>query len=143
MKRQRQHGTAVVEFALILPMVLMLMFTVTEFGRAMQRYDAAVKAVRDAARYMSMQQANTHQQQARNLIIYGTVDGSGKALDPNLTASMVPDPVWQVTGSDPLINTVTVRISGYQFKPMVATVFGLALPAFNFGDITATMRCPS
>jgi Flp pilus assembly protein TadG len=139
---KRQQGTAIVEFALIFPMIVMLMFTVTEFGRAMQRYNAAVKSVRDAARYMSMQQQGTHQAQARNLIMYGTVDGSGKVLDADLASSMVPDPVWQLAGSDPLINTVTVRISGYQFKPAVAEVFGLALPAITFGDITATMRCP-
>jgi Flp pilus assembly protein TadG len=139
---KRQQGTALIEFALVFPIIVMLMFTVTEFGRAMQRYDAAVKAVRDAARYMSVQQANTHQAQSRNLVMYGTVDGSGKALDPDLTSAMVPDPTWQLSGSDPLINTVTVRITGYRFKPMVAEVFGLAMPAITFSDITATMRCP-
>jgi Flp pilus assembly protein TadG len=139
---KRQQGTAIVEFALIFPMILMLMFTVTEFGRALQRYNTAAKAVRDAARYMSVQQAGTHQAQSRNLIMYGSVDGSGKALDAALTAAMVPDPTWQLAGSDPLINTVTVRISGYKFKPMVAEVFGLALPTISFGDITSTMRCP-
>lgn len=138
----RQQGTAVVEFALIVPIIVMLMFTVTEFGRAMQRYHTAVKSVRDAARYMSVQQAGTHLTESRNLIMYGTVDGSGNLIDKDLTAAMVPDPVWQVAGSDPLINTVTVRISGYVFKPRVAEVFGLALPAITFGDITATMRCP-
>lgn len=139
---KREHGTAIIEFALIFPVIVMLMFTVTEFGRALQRYNAAVKSVRDAARYMSVQQAGTHQAQSRNLIMYGTVDGSGSALDPALTTAMVPDPVWQLAGSDPLINTVTVRITGYQFKPAVAEVFGLALPTITFGDITATMRCP-
>jgi hypothetical protein len=139
---KRQQGSAIVEFALIVPIIVMLMFTVTEFGRALQRYNSAVKSVRDAARYMSVQQAGTHQAQSRNLIMTGTADGSGKALDRDLKSAMVPDPVWQVSGSGPLINTVTVRISGYQFKPTVANVFGLALPAFTFGDITATMRCP-
>lgn len=139
---RRQHGTALVEFALIVPLILILMFTIVEFGRAMQRYNGAVKAARDAVRYISMHQQGTHQAEARNLVVYGTVDGSGEPLDPDLTPSMVPDPVWQTAGSNPLINTVTVRITGYQYKPMVSSVFGAAFPAFTFGDITATMRCP-
>lgn len=138
----KQRGTALIEFALIVPIMLILMFTVIEFGRAMQRYNGAVKAARDAVRYLSVHQQGTHQQQARNLIVYGTVDGGGAPLDPDLNEAMVPDPVWQTAGSNPLINTVTVRISGYQYTPMAATVFGFAFPSFTFGDITATMRCP-
>lgn len=137
-----QRGTALIEFALVVPSILILMFTVIEFGRAMQRYNGAAKAARDAVRYLSMHQQGTHKTEARNLIVYGTVDGSGEPLDPDLTADMVPDPVWQTAGSNPLINTVTVRISGYQFRPMAASVFGFAFPTFTFGDITATMRCP-
>ncbi|HWJ93223.1 MAG TPA: pilus assembly protein, partial [Telluria sp.] len=106
------------------------------------RYNGAAKAARDAVRYLSMQQQGTHKTEARNLIVYGRPDGSGTPLDPDLTAAMVPDPVWQTAGSNPLINTVTVRISGYQFRPMAASVFGFAFPTFTFGDITATMRCP-
>jgi Flp pilus assembly protein TadG len=138
----RQRGTAIIEFALVLPIILVLMFTVTEFGRAIQRYNSTAKVVRDAVRYMSMQRQGTNQAQARNLIVYGNAAGSGSPLDAALTPAMVPDPVWQTTGTDPLINTVTVRVTGYKFTPMVASVFGLALPNITFSDITATMRCP-
>ncbi|HWJ94093.1 MAG TPA: TadE family protein, partial [Telluria sp.] len=52
----KQRGTALIEFALVMPFILILMFTVIEFGRAMQRYNGAAKAARDAVRYLSMQQ---------------------------------------------------------------------------------------
>lgn len=137
-----QRGTALVEFALIVPCMLMLAFIVIECGRAIQHYNGAAKAVRDAARYLSMQRQNTHQQEARNLVVYGNIAGTGSPLNPSLTLTQVPAPTWAVAGSAPLINTVTIKVSGYKFKPMTASVFGMALPTMSFNDISATMRCP-
>lgn len=136
-----QRGTALVEFALVVPFMLILTFTVVECGRAIQCYNGATKAVRDAARYLSMQRQNTHQTEARNLVVYGNTAGTGNPLDPRLTLSAVPTPTWATTGADPLINTVTIKVSGYKFKPMAATVFGVTMPSITFSDISATMRC--
>lgn len=138
----RERGTALVEFALTLPFILILMFTIVDLGRAVQRYNGLVKAARDAVRYLSVHQQGTHANEARNLVMYGTLDGSGTLLDPDLTVDMVKAPTWRTEGANPLINTVTVRISGYQFTPIASSVFGVAFPTFTFGDITATMRCP-
>ena len=49
-------------------------------------------------------------------------------------------PTWQTAGTNPVINTVTVRISGYTFNSMFTTAFGLPFGAVTFSDITATMR---
>jgi Flp pilus assembly protein TadG len=138
-----QRGTALLEFALVLPFILMLIFTVANFGRAMQRYNGAAKAVRDSVRYLSVQQQGTHADEARNLVIYGNIAGTGTALDPSVTLSQVNGPTWALAGSDPLINTVTIKVTGYTFKPFGVSLFGLALPTITFGDISATMRCPS
>jgi Flp pilus assembly protein TadG len=137
-----QRGTALVEFALMMPCMLMLAFTIVECGRAIQHYNGAAKAVRDAARYLSLQRQNTHQLEARNLVVYGNIGGTGSPLDPSLTLSQVPAPTWTVAGSDPLINTVTIKVSGYKFTPITGSVFGMALPTMTFSDISATMRCP-
>jgi Flp pilus assembly protein TadG len=137
-----QRGTAIIEFALMLPCMVMLAFMVVECGRAVQHYNGVVKTVRDAARYLSMQRQNTHQTEARNLIVYGNIAGTGSPLDPNLTLAQVPSPSWATTGSNPLINTVTIKVSGYQFKPIKGSVFGMTLPTMTFSDISATMRCP-
>lgn len=139
----RKHsGTALVEFALIVPLILVLTFTVVECGRAIQRYNSVAKAVRDGVRYASMQQPNTSQLAARNLIVFGNTQGNGPPLDPNLTLANVPDPTWAVVGASPPINTVTIKVTAYKFTPIASTVFGLVLPTITFGDVSATMRCP-
>jgi hypothetical protein len=138
----RQTGVALVEFALVLPLLLVLSLVTAELGRGVYRYNCAAKAVRDAARYLSVQAPNSHVAEARNLIVYGNVDGSGPPLDSALTAANVPAPVWQTAGSDPVINTVTIRVAGYQFRPMMANMFGARFAAYTFNDIQATMRSP-
>lgn len=136
-----QRGTALVEFALMVPFIMTLAFTVIECGRAIQHYNGATKQVRDAARYLSMQRQGTHQTEARNLVVYGNTAGTGSPLDPSLTLSQVPAPTWATAGADPLINTVTIKVSGYRFTPMTSSVFGMAMPSITFSDISATMRC--
>ncbi|GAB3445752.1 pilus assembly protein [Massilia solisilvae] len=139
---KRQSGVALVEFAFILPLLLVLSLLAAELGRAVYRYNTTAKAVRDAARYLSVQTPGTHVTEARNLIVYGNLAGTGMPLDTALGAGNVPAPTWQTAGSDPLINTVTVRVSGYQFRPMIANMFGARYATITFSDITATMRSP-
>ncbi len=139
---RKQRGTALIEFALVVPLILVLTFTVIEMGRAVQRYNGAAKAVRDAVRYLSVQQQGTHQVEAANLIVYGNIAGTGPLLDPALTINNVVAPSWATVGSNPIINTVTIKVSGYTFTPMVSSVFGASFPQIIFGDISATMRCP-
>lgn len=140
--RHRQRGVALVEFAFVLPLLLIVTLLCAELGRAVYRYNSTAKTVRDAVRYLSVQTPGTHVAEARNLILYGNVAGSGALLDPALSAANVPMPTWQTAGSDPLINTVTVRVSGYQFRPMVADLFGTRFSVITFNDISATMRSP-
>jgi Flp pilus assembly protein TadG len=140
--RTRQRGVALVEFAFVLPLLLVLSLISVELGRAVYRYNTTAKVVRDAVRYLSMQTPGTHIAEARNLILYGNVAGSGPLLDSALTASNVALPTWQTAGSDPVINTVTVRVTGYQFQPMIANMFGARFTTITFSDITATMRSP-
>jgi len=140
--RTRQSGVALVEFALVLPLLLVLSLVSAELGRAVYRYNTTAKVVRDAARYLSVQTPGTGSVGARNLILYGNVAGTGNLLDSGLAAANVGGPTWQATGSDPLINTVTIRVTGYQFRPMIANMFGARFATITFNDISATMRAP-
>lgn len=139
--KTNQRGVALIEFALVLPLLLVLSLVTAELGRGVYRYNCAAKAVRDAARYLSVQTPGTHVAEASNLIVYGQI-GSGTPLDSALTAANVAAPTWQTAGSDPLINTVTVRVTGYQFRPMIANMFGARFAVYTFNDISATMRSP-
>ncbi|ODV44464.1 pilus assembly protein TadE [Cupriavidus sp. UYMMa02A] len=158
--KKRQRGVALVEFAITISLLLAICFAVTEFGRAIYTYNTLAKSVRDAARYLSTQAAGsaTAHAMAQQLVVYGTpvVTNNQPALVPGLTTSMVSicdaaDPTCTSNmgqGSNPAINTVTVRISGYTFTPLL-DLFGFtrfytggsnSLTSISFSDISATMR---
>ena len=140
MRRSTQQGVAIVEFALILPMLLVMSFMTTEFGRALYQYNSVMKSVRDAARYLSIQTPGTHQAEAGNLVVYGNIAGTGNPVAPGLSTTNVAPPVWQAQGSGPVINTVTVRVTGYSFQSIFSTAFGHTFGTIPYSDITATMR---
>jgi Flp pilus assembly protein TadG len=153
MDRSGQRGVALVEFALILPLLLILTFITTEFGRALYEYDSVAKSVRVAARYLSTQNANSHQAQAQNLTIYGYVTPpsgatplapglAGMGLCPSGTTPTSPcvGVSWSDVGSSPVIKAVTVSVHGYQFRSIFTTAFGLTFGTVNYSDIQATMR---
>ena len=52
-----QRGAALIELAFVLPVLLIMTFIVTEFGRAIYQYDTLTKSVRDATRYLTIQAA--------------------------------------------------------------------------------------
>jgi len=138
--KKRQEGVAIVEFALILPFLLLLSIATAEYGRAIWQYNTLTKSVRDAARYLSIQTPGTHIAQARNLVVYGNLAGTGTPLAIGLSTSNVPDPTWQTAGSVPVINTVTVKITGYRFTSMFTSVFGIPFGTVTYSNISATMR---
>jgi len=141
-KKTGQAGAALIELALILPLLLLLTFITTEFGRAVYQYNTIVKSVRDAVRYLSVQTPGTHIAEARSLIVYGNTTGAGTPLAPGLTLAHVQQPTWQSAGSTPVINTVTVTVSGYSFQSLFSSVLGIPFGSFNYNDISATMRAP-
>jgi hypothetical protein len=137
-----QRGVAIIEFALILPLLLILMFVVTELGRAVLQYNTMTKAVRDAVRYLSMQTPGTKMTEARNLVVYGKFSTDGSPIVPGLSLANVPNPTWQPAGANPVITTVTIQITGYTFEPIIGSAFGVTFGPFTFSDIRATMRSP-
>ena len=140
--KNRQNGTALVEFVLILPLMLVLTFITIEFGRAMYQYNTLTKSVRDAVRYASVRTPNTQVTEVRNLVVYGNPAGTGSPLALGLTLANVPSPIWQTTGSNPVIGTVTVQITRYTFNSLFPSAFGLPFGNILFSTISATMRSP-
>jgi Flp pilus assembly protein TadG len=140
MRTKHQRGVAIVEFALILPMLLIMTFITTEFGRALYQYNTVAKSVRDAVRYLSVQTPGTHMAEAANLVVFGNIAGTGAPLAPGLATTHVAAPVWEPQGALPTINTITVRVTGYQFRSLFTTAFGHTFGTITYSDITATMR---
>lgn len=49
-RRLRPHGQSLVEFALLLPLIILILFGATDLGRAFQAYIAVTNASREGAR---------------------------------------------------------------------------------------------
>ena len=118
-----QRGVAIVEFALILPFLLLLTFITTEFGRAIYQYNTLTKSVRDAARYLSIQMPGTQvHRSAQPRWSTATRPAPGSPLAQGLTTRPTcrrPAAPGRPPAADPVINTVTVRVCGYSFMPHV------------------------
>lgn len=154
--KNRQRGVAMVELAIVLPLLLAICFAITEFGRAIYTYDTLAKSARGAARYLTTQAAGGAHPIARNLVVYGNPAGTGTPLMPGLNSSMVAICDASIVtctanvnqGSNPTINTVTVTITGYQFTPLL-DLLGFtrfysggtsSITSITFGNISVTMR---
>jgi hypothetical protein len=140
---KRQRGVALVEFALVLPVLLVMTLVTTELGRAYYQYNTIVKSVREAVRYLSVRAPGVDVNNARNIVVYGNPDGRGAPLAAGLSLSNVPAPTWGTAGSFPTLSTVTVSVTGYTFVPMVGQMFGVSFANITFAPIRATMRSPS
>ncbi|MNF78942.1 TadE-like protein [compost metagenome] len=55
---QVQRGVAIIEFAITLPLLLLLLLAIAEFGRMLYQYNILLQASRDAGRYVSGQAWN-------------------------------------------------------------------------------------
>ena len=145
----RQWGVAAVEFAILLPVLLLIVFGITEFGRALYNYNTLVKAARDAARYYATQQPGNppaKETEIQNLAVFGNTAGTGNPLAPGLATTMVTLCDWtscpathQAQGAAPVVNLVTVTISGYTFQSFVPFVTA-NLSSFAFAPISSTMK---
>ena len=140
MMRSRPKGTAAIELALMMPILLLLTLVTTEFGRAIIEYNTVVKSVRSATRYLAMRAPNTKTPEAKNLVVFGNTAGTGPVLAPGLSIALVANPVWQMLGSNPTTNVVTLTVQAYPFKSLFTSVFGVAFGNVTFGDISASMR---
>lgn len=149
--KNRQRGVAAVEFAILIIPMLLMVFGISEFGRAMYQYNTLVKATRDATRYLSSVGAGQGHSIARCLAVYGQETCNGSKLINNLDTNMVTICDSQncaathanVPTTSGVVNVVTVTIRGYQFESVVSFNIGglsVGLPNTTFGDISTTMR---
>ncbi|WP_375739114.1 TadE/TadG family type IV pilus assembly protein [Pseudomonas boanensis] len=120
---QAQRGVAMVEFAITLPLLLLLLFAIGEFGRMLLQYNSLMQANRDAVRYVAGKAWNPTlgqvalttdlQNQAKNLAVYGlpVVPAGTEPVVQGLTTANV-----QVTA----VGTEHVQVStSFTFVPLL------------------------
>jgi hypothetical protein len=98
-------GAVIVEFAIIMPLLVLLVFGITELGRALYQWNTLTKAVAIGARYMARSNGNLindecvenkgadgtwvkHETTAKNLIVYGQM-AAGDPLLPGLQVTTI------------------------------------------------------
>jgi Flp pilus assembly protein TadG len=136
---RRQQGLAMVEFAISVPVILLLMFGSFEFGHLMTAYSTLNDGVRNAARYVAGAAlegtADTMatgsdwtniQTQGTNLAIYGNIAGTGSPILEKLDVGTT------ITVSDDTVaRTITVA-ADYPYVPL----FGNSIPTFMGGSLS-------
>jgi Flp pilus assembly protein TadG len=113
-----QRGAAVVEFAFVLTLMLLITAGIFEFGRAFQYYDALAKATRNGARLMSAAPKATISSvavnNAKNLVV---ASANSANLSPILTTAEVVVTCTPAACADNTAPTdVEVSISGYSIN---------------------------
>src|SRR3990167_7306564 len=142
---QAQRGVAMVEFAITLPLLLLLLLAIAEFGRMLYHYNNLLQANRDAVRYLAGEAWNGSLGQVvidpvldlrtKNLAVYGVpTPQPGNEVVPGLTTGEVS---VGTVGSD----HVQVSIS-YVFRPVIGNglpaLIGDAIP-LNFPLVATTV----
>lgn len=134
---RHERGASMAELAIMVPILLLLLGAVSEFGRFFQQYTTLAKSTRTAARYLSNHPFPDNQAAARNLVVCGKLTCTGSdALVPNFTAANVCIESTTVAGSTK-IETVTVRIPRTGGAGACAQPFNYQ-PIFNLGALLNT-----
>ncbi|WLG49465.1 TadE/TadG family type IV pilus assembly protein [Pseudomonas sp. FP1742] len=120
---QAQQGVALVEFTLVLPILLLLLLSLGEFGRMFYQYNVLLQASRDADRFVASQAwnstlgavslSNTLVTQTKNVAVYGVPANTGTAVVSGLTTANV---VVAAVGTDHVRVTIT-----YNFCPVIGS----------------------
>lgn len=126
---RRERGTQMVELAIALPLLLVLFAATAEFARYYYQYTTLKSAVRAGARHASKwrKEDSWTDCETKNLVVHGQITCNTLTTEPivpNLRGSNV---VIQPNGAVNRVESVTVRIQGYQYQPIfdVATLTGV------------------
>jgi Flp pilus assembly protein TadG len=90
----RQRGAVAVEFALILPVLLLILFGTIEFGRVYSQHQVFQGAAREGARCAAVAASS-------NCVIQDKIDGASGAYTPTTTASVQVGAGPVVSATDP------------------------------------------
>lgn len=121
--RRDERGQAMTEFALVLPILLLILMGIVEFGRIFHAYIVINEAARDAVRYVSVAASES---EVRDVILQDS-----QSLDETRVAFTIsPGETYRRSGQP-----VTVQVT-YPVQ-LITPVLNFVLP--NPVNVTATM----
>jgi len=111
-----ERGNAMVEFAIILPLLLIVVFGIIDFGRALYTANNLTAAVREGARLASTQISPDPTTAGSMSAVSTTVTNYVVAFGGNAGAPQVSETFNG--GAPPNMQSITVRIVNYPFTPL-------------------------
>lgn len=120
--RRDDHGAAVVEFALVVPVLFLIIFAVIDFGRALWTLNVLSSGVREGARAAAVKESTADAVTTAKATTAAYING---ILGTSLSASDV---------TVPTINTTTPSAADYGLIKVSLTVGGSA--GFAFSPVT-------
>jgi Flp pilus assembly protein TadG len=122
-QQSKQSGAALVEFALVATILIVLMAGMYEFGRAFWFYDALSKATRDGARAMSVAKVATISSvgvpAAKTVVVNAAVAAGMTTFDSSYVTVTCLDTNYNAAAcNDGMANLggVKVEITGYRIN---------------------------
>ena len=137
-------GTQIIEFAIAMPVMLMLLGSVAEFGRFFYTYTTLTSAVRAGARHACKWERNASWTfpETSKMVVYG--DYSSTANGPILPGLSTSNVLVQANGpSINAIDSVTVKIVNYKYQPLfdLGKLTGITSLSLNIDmNASATMH---
>lgn len=146
---RKPKGQSLVEFAMVVPFLLLLVVGTIELGRAYYYYNSLSKAVREGARYVSGHpyESTTELPNARKMVVYGNTDGLGNPVLPGFTTAMV-NITPRGGGTDMTTPPLWVKVSvSYPYTSVIAGLITLNMnftPAveMRYVDLNASLANP-
>ena len=118
-KSKSQRGSAIIEFALAFPLIVMMMGTLFQFGYGFMTYNTLQGAIRGGARYASIADFDAPSgtdfvANVKNVVVYGipNPDSDPPVVRGLATSHVIVDSSNQDGSGIPI--TVSVSISGFE-----------------------------
>ena len=131
-----ERGAALVEFALVVPFLMLMMCATIDFGLAVYTLNNLTAAAREGGRYgaaLDFKAAATDSQLVSDRV-YGYIVGMNNGLTPaQVKAKIIITLPVAANGTQTNGGNVTVKINGYPYKPVtpLAIAFGLGTISLN------------
>ena len=138
LQRTKRRGNALLEFALGLPLLLLVFTGVYRFGYTFYVYNLLQSAVREGARYGSLADydgaasGSDFRTRVQNMVVYANPSPSGSPppVVPGLTTSNVTvNPQLDAKG---IPTRISVQIDGFSSNLLVATLNGKPKSTFDY-----------
>ena len=124
-----ERAAALVEFALVVPLLMLMMCATIDFGLAVYTLNNLTAAVREGGRYGATLDNTTWNSNGSTLVsdrVYAYIVGMNNGLTAAQTKALI-------SASKDNAGIITVKITGYPYRPVtpLAIAFGLQTISLN------------